>query len=529
MPRRRASAKRTASVGRAVDAFVAVVVGQPVGQHDEQPPRRAAVALQHRGAMADRRAQPRVRAGHEAAKPPHHQRVEVVVETLHRHQRAPRTGPASGRRRAPRGRRDRAARRSARRRPRAAARARSGRARRARRPIRRRRAEAAPRGRAGGAGCRGRPPRRAPTRPSPRPAPRPPRRCRCRRPAPGGGSDPARRRGGPAADATRAHRDSPSAVSPAVGAARSPARCTSRPVAPAMDVPLRDTFRLALARRLRRRPRTRGAEVDVTMPRAANAAPRSVRRRVGARRSAAAELAHHAQHLLQQLADRRRRRRPGWRTRSMTSASLRRRRHRVRRVSSPIAARAWVPPHVVDGSALGVRRQQVACLEWRRRSRADRRSSARSARQPAMRPGSRCGWRCRRSMSERTTGYGSSSSFAASAGGPRPRDSAWPAPGVERACARHRAPGCRLPAAMPDRSATRAAAAALGGVDEHGVAIGPRGFARSHRRHRHSATGQSRRQQPKPLEAVIIGPLVSSPSPLHLAHRSPVDQISVPP
>ena len=35
-------AERPARVGGAVDAFVAVVVGQPVGQHDEQSPRRAA-------------------------------------------------------------------------------------------------------------------------------------------------------------------------------------------------------------------------------------------------------------------------------------------------------------------------------------------------------------------------------------------------------------------------------------------------------------------------------------------------------
>ena len=44
----------------------------------------------------------------------------------------------------------------------------------------------------------------------------------------------------------------------------------------------------------------------------------------------------------------------------------------------------------------------------------------------------------------------------------------------------------------------------LAGVDENGDAVRPRGFAAVARCHRDSATGQSRRQQPKPLWTVVI-------------------------
>ena len=68
MPRRRASRERPAGVGLAVRAFVAVVVGEAVRQHDEQPPRCPAVdRSSDRGTVADRRAEARVAAGHEAA------------------------------------------------------------------------------------------------------------------------------------------------------------------------------------------------------------------------------------------------------------------------------------------------------------------------------------------------------------------------------------------------------------------------------------------------------------------------------
>ena len=147
-------AERTPRVGRAVHGLVAVVVRQPVGQHDEQLPRRPAVVLQHRRAMSDRRTQPRVRAGHEAAEPLHHERVRSVAEALDRHDAAPRNAPASERRRAPRDRRARGARASTRLRRPAAARARSSRSQRARPRSPRRRAGAARRDRAGGEGCR---------------------------------------------------------------------------------------------------------------------------------------------------------------------------------------------------------------------------------------------------------------------------------------------------------------------------------------------------------------------------------------
>ena len=77
--------QRAPRVGRTVGALVAVVVGQAIGQHDQQPPRRPAPSFQHRRAVPDRRAEPRVRARYERVKTAHDQHVEVVVEALHRH------------------------------------------------------------------------------------------------------------------------------------------------------------------------------------------------------------------------------------------------------------------------------------------------------------------------------------------------------------------------------------------------------------------------------------------------------------
>ena len=77
--------QRAPRVGGAVGALVAVVVGQSVGQHDQQPPRRTSACLQDRRAVPDRRTQSRVGAGLEAVQPPDHLGVEVVVEPLDRH------------------------------------------------------------------------------------------------------------------------------------------------------------------------------------------------------------------------------------------------------------------------------------------------------------------------------------------------------------------------------------------------------------------------------------------------------------
>ena len=55
-------AQRTPRIGGAVDALVSVVVGQSVGQHDEQPPGRPGLLGDDRRAMADRGAEPRIRA-----------------------------------------------------------------------------------------------------------------------------------------------------------------------------------------------------------------------------------------------------------------------------------------------------------------------------------------------------------------------------------------------------------------------------------------------------------------------------------
>ena len=65
---------------------------------------------------------------------------------------------------------------------------------------------------------------------------------------------------------------------------------------------------------------------------------------------------------------------------------------------------------------------------------------------------------------------------------------------------------------------------ALGGVDENGDAVRPSGFAAVARRHRDGATGQRRRQQPKPLWTVIIDRRRA-----RLHGTSLIDQISVPP
>ena len=102
--------KRTAGVGRTVNTFIAVVEGQSVGQHHKQPPRRPAVALQHRRTVPDRRAQPssthRERAREGGASPAcrRRRRSASPVST------SPPTDPGNEKRRAPPDLRGRAAR-----------------------------------------------------------------------------------------------------------------------------------------------------------------------------------------------------------------------------------------------------------------------------------------------------------------------------------------------------------------------------------------------------------------------------------
>ena len=77
--------QRPPSIRLAVGTLVAVVVGEPIGEHDQQPSCRASLRPEGGRAMADRRAQSRVRARHESAQALQHRRVELLVEALDRH------------------------------------------------------------------------------------------------------------------------------------------------------------------------------------------------------------------------------------------------------------------------------------------------------------------------------------------------------------------------------------------------------------------------------------------------------------
>ena len=77
--------QRAPGVGLAVRTLVAVVVGKPVREHDQQSPRCPTVGLEHRRSMADRGAEARIGTGNECAEAVPHPRVEVVVEALDGH------------------------------------------------------------------------------------------------------------------------------------------------------------------------------------------------------------------------------------------------------------------------------------------------------------------------------------------------------------------------------------------------------------------------------------------------------------
>ena len=70
-------------IGFAIDALVAMVVREPIGQHDEKPPRRAAPRLEHRGTVADGRTHARVTTRDERSEPLDDDGVEAFTEALH--------------------------------------------------------------------------------------------------------------------------------------------------------------------------------------------------------------------------------------------------------------------------------------------------------------------------------------------------------------------------------------------------------------------------------------------------------------
>ena len=74
--------QRSPGVGLAVATLVAVVVGEPVRQHDQQPSRRAPAFLQQVRAVADRRPETGVGPGHEPAQALDDPAVEAIVEPL---------------------------------------------------------------------------------------------------------------------------------------------------------------------------------------------------------------------------------------------------------------------------------------------------------------------------------------------------------------------------------------------------------------------------------------------------------------
>ncbi len=173
--------ERATSVGRAIDTFVAVVVGQPVGEHDEQPTRRSRLlgvtAVPCRMAAQAASTQPGVRLRRRRIA-----EVSRLASNRLTGMRLTATDPVSETRTARLGRRARATQWSALLPPRAVVRARCARWFRPRPRSPRHRAAPARRDRVGYAGCRHRRLRRAPTPPASRRVPQPPRRHRCRHP-----------------------------------------------------------------------------------------------------------------------------------------------------------------------------------------------------------------------------------------------------------------------------------------------------------------------------------------------------------
>ncbi len=274
------------------------------------------------------------------------------------------------------------------------------------------------------------------------------------------------------------------------------------PVAPAMHVPLGILPALTVAvidvvdlgwRRRGRRDHSG----------AANTVVRAMRRGVGPRRSAAAELTHPAQQSLQAASLPRRHRRLGSRTDPSTSEpSPSSASSRVQATPSPTCdgGRGCLPYPTAARSACAVNRLRALITP----KLAGGSATSDHRPRPATRPANLHGWRGRdRSATERDTAAAPRSP-PARAGLRRP-DTSWPAPAAERACARRRARGHRPLAATPAPSPTRAADGGSRLASTNTVMPSVHaGSPAVARRHRDGATGQRRRQQAKPLRTVVI-------------------------